>query len=68
MDRDGSNRRRIFPPDGDLGLKKPQFARGPTGTQLITVHQDDLYLVDLAQELVRRLTIDSSVQAVEWAR
>ena len=68
MDRDGSNRQRIFPPDGDLGLKKPQFAWGPTGLQLITVHQDDVYLVDLAQELVRRLTIDSSVQAVEWAR
>lgn len=66
MDRDGSNRRRIFPSDGDLGLKSPQIAWGPTGRQLITVYRDDLYLIDLAQDLVRPLTVDSSVQAVEW--
>jgi Tol biopolymer transport system component len=68
MDRDGSNRRRLFPPEGELGLKKPEVAWGPTGRQLITLHQDDVYLIDLAQDLVRRLTIDSSVQAVEWSR
>jgi Tol biopolymer transport system component len=68
MDRDGSNRQRVFPPEGDLGLKSPHIAWGPTGQQLITIHQDDLYLIDLAQDLVRRLTIDSSVQAVEWSR
>ena len=68
MDRDGSNRQRIFPPEGDLGLKAPQIAWGPTGRQVITVHQDDLYLIDLVQDKVRRLTIDSSVQAVEWTQ
>lgn len=68
MDRDGSNRRRIFPAEGELGLSKPEVAWGPTGRQLITIHQDDLFLIDLAQDLVRRLTVDSSVQAVEWAR
>ncbi len=68
MDRDGSNRRRIFPAEDSLGLKSPQFAWGPTGRQLVTIHQDDLHLVDLEQGTVRRLTIDSSVQAVEWTR
>ncbi len=68
MDRDGSNRQRIFPPEGDLGLKAPQIAWGPTGRQLITIHKDDLYLIDLTQDSVRRLTIDSSVQAVEWTQ
>ena len=68
MDRDGSNRQRIFPPEGDLGLKAPQIAWGPTGRQVIAVHQDDLYLIDLVQDKVRRLTIDSSVQAVEWTQ
>jgi Tol biopolymer transport system component len=68
MDRDGSNRRRVFPPDGDLGLKTPQFAWGPQDRQLITVHQGDLYLIDLVQDRLRRLTIDSSVQSVEWTR
>jgi Tol biopolymer transport system component len=68
MDRDGSNRQRIFPSEGDLGLKSPYIAWGPTGQQLITIHQDDLYLIDLAQDLIRRLTIDSSVQTVAWSR
>lgn len=68
MDRDGSNRKRVFPSDGDVGLKTPRFAWGPTGRQLITIHQDDLYLIDLDQQLVRRLTIDSSVQSIVWSR
>jgi Tol biopolymer transport system component len=67
MDRDGSNRQRIFPPDGDLGLKGPRFAWGSFGRQLITIHKDDVYLIDLAQDNVRRLTVDSSVRDVEWA-
>jgi Tol biopolymer transport system component len=67
MDRDGSNRQRVFPPDGDLGLKGPRFEWGPDGRQLITIYGDDLYLVDIAQDNVRRLTIDSSAQAVEWS-
>jgi Tol biopolymer transport system component len=67
MDRDGSNRQRIFPPDGDLGLKGPRFAWGPYGHQLITIHKDDVYLVDFVQDNVRRLTVDSSVRDVEWA-
>jgi hypothetical protein len=68
MDRDGSNRQRLFPPEGDLGLKAPQIAWGPTGQHLIAIHNDDLYLIDLALDQARRLTIDSSVQAVEWTQ
>jgi len=68
MDRDGSNRRRLFPSEGDLGLKTPQFAWGPTGRQLITIYQNDLFLLDLDQDSTRRLTIDSSVQSVVWTR
>jgi Tol biopolymer transport system component len=68
MDRDGSNRRRIFPPEGDLGLKTPQLAWGPTGRQLTAIHQNDLFLIDLDRDLIRRLTVDSSVQAVVWTQ
>jgi Tol biopolymer transport system component len=68
MDRDGSNRQRIYPADGDLGLKVPQVIWGPTGGQLITVHQNDLFMIDLSQELVRRLTVDSNVQVSVWTQ
>jgi Tol biopolymer transport system component len=67
MDRDGSNWRRIYPAQGDLGLKEPQVAWGPTGRQLITVHENDLFLIDLPRDLVRPLTIDASAQFVVWA-
>jgi len=66
MDRDGSNRRRIYPPKDQLGLKTPQVAWGPTGQQLITVHQNDLFLIDLSQDLIRRLTLDGNVQSSVW--
>jgi Tol biopolymer transport system component len=68
MDRDGSNRQRVFPPEGDLGLKAPQITWGPSGREMVTVHQNDVFLIDLDQNSIRRLTIDSSVQAVEWSR
>ena len=66
MDRDGSNLRRIYPAEDQLGLKTPQVAWGPTGQQLITVHQNDLFLIDLSQDLIRRLTLDGHVQSSVW--
>jgi dipeptidyl aminopeptidase/acylaminoacyl peptidase len=68
MDRDGSNRRRIYPAEGDLGLKTPHVAWGPGGTQLITVHQNDLFLIDLSQDAPRRLTLDGNVLRLVWAQ
>jgi Tol biopolymer transport system component len=66
MDRDGSNRRRIYPAEGGLGLKEPQIAWGPTGQQLLAVDQNDLFLIDLSQDLVKRLTVDGNVQYPVW--
>jgi Tol biopolymer transport system component len=68
MDRDGSNRRRIYPPEGQLGPKTPRLAWGPTGQQLIIVHQNDLFLIDLSQQTTRRLTLDGNVQFAVWSR
>ena len=66
MDRDGSNRRRLYPAEGDPGLKVPQVAWRREAGQLITVHQNDLFLIDLAQDSVRRLTFDGNVQFSTW--
>jgi Tol biopolymer transport system component len=68
MDRDGSNRQRVYPPEGDLGLKSPDVAWGPEGRQLITIYQNDLFLIDLDQNSSRRLTVDSSIRSVDWER
>ncbi|MGD9099871.1 MAG: G5 domain-containing protein [Anaerolineae bacterium] len=66
MDRDGSNRWRIFPAEDQVGPKTPQVTWGPTGQQLITVHQNDLFLIDLAQNATRRLTLDGNVLSAVW--
>jgi hypothetical protein len=68
MDRDGSNRQRVFPTEEELGLKEPHVVWGPTGQQLVAIYQDDLFLIDLSQDRVRRLTIDASVQSVVWTQ
>ena len=67
MDRDGSNQRRIYPSEGDQGLQAPQLAWSPTGQQLVMVHQNDLFMIDLARDLIRRLTVDGNVQFPVWA-
>lgn len=68
MDRDGSNRRRVFPqnPEDSQGVKHPEIAWGPTGTQLITVQRNDLFLVDLNLDVVRRLTNDGNIRLPRW--
>jgi len=68
MDRDGSNRRRIFPLPDAVGIRSPQVAWGPSGQQLITVYQNNLVLIDLTQGTFRSLTVDSSVQLFDWTR
>jgi Tol biopolymer transport system component len=68
MDRDGSNWRRIYPAEGERGPKEPQIVWGPTGRQLIAVHQKDLFLIDLAQDLIRRLTIDANARSPVWTQ
>ncbi len=68
MDRDGSNRRRVFPqdPQESQGVRHPEIAWGPTGDQLVTVQRNDLFLLDLNLNLVRQLTNDGNVRSPRW--
>ncbi len=68
MDRDGSNRQRIFPLPDAVGIRSPQVAWGPNGQQLITIYQNNLVLIDLMQGTFRSLTVDNSVQLFDWTR
>ena len=74
MDRDGSNRRVIFPLEGAPGME-PQdgwgvWSPGPledTGSYaLAVVYQDNLWLVDLSAGVARQVTGDGLVSRVDW--
>jgi Tol biopolymer transport system component len=68
MDRDGSDRRLLFPPEGEIGLEyyPEMMAWGPGGDRLIVVYQGNLYLITAADGEVRQLTDEVSVKAVLW--
>ena len=66
MDRDGSDRRPLFPPEEEIGLEYPEMAWGPEGDRLIVVYQGNLYLIDIADGEVHQLTDEGGVTAVRW--
>jgi Tol biopolymer transport system component len=78
IDRDGSNRRRVFPPDDGLGLPgRPDLAWAPDGTQMVIVYQTrpatagvyqgDLYLIDTISGTVQQLTTDGTIRSPRWS-
>ncbi|MFN2271078.1 MAG: G5 domain-containing protein [Anaerolineae bacterium] len=70
MDRDGSDHRRLFPPEGEIGLEyHPQMmAWGPEGDQLIVVYHGNLYLIQVVTGEVQQLTSGGNATAVFWQR
>jgi resuscitation-promoting factor RpfB len=69
MDRDGSNRRLLFPAAGLPGIRGlPDFTIAPDGRGLIVAYQGDLYWINLNTGLTRRLSADGSISFPRWAR
>jgi hypothetical protein len=66
MDRDGSDRRLLFPPEGEIGLDYPEMTWGPVEDQLIVVYQGNLYLITAGDGEVRQLSDEGGVVAVRW--
>jgi len=66
MDRDGSDRRRLFPPQDEIGLDYPELAWGPGGDRLIVVYQGYLYLIQLPDGEAHQLTTEGGATAVRW--
>lgn len=73
MDRDGSDRRMIFPPSDSIGLNSPQPPvwapqpiQGQLGDFLAIVYQGNLWLVDSANGQAFQVTNDGLVQKVDW--
>jgi len=68
MEADGSNRRRLFPPDGAPGLDIPQAVWSPAGDALALEWQNDIYTVNAATGISTRLTANGHSSHVRWAR
>ncbi len=72
MDRDGSNRRTVFPANDAPGLEPqiPMWAPGPidgqSGFFLAVVYQGNLWLVDTGNNQAFQVTGDGLVTKIDW--
>ncbi|MCC6904723.1 MAG: G5 domain-containing protein [Anaerolineae bacterium] len=72
MDRDGSNRRVLFPAEGQPGLlprnlSLQPFAWAPDGRQIALIYQGNIYLIDVMTGLSQQVTGDGLVTNVRWS-
>lgn len=67
IDRDGSNKRQLFPFQEELGIQLPELIWAPTGNQLLFVYNGNMYLTSSAGSPPRQITIDSQVSHPQWA-
>jgi hypothetical protein len=66
IDRDGSNKRQLFPFRDGVGVQLPEMLWSDTGDQLLFVHSGNLYLTGLSGGPPRQLTSDSQVTKAQW--
>lgn len=67
MDRDASNKQRLFPPEGLMGLIAPDVAWSPHGSALLLEYEGNLYTVDLATDALLQVTNDGQGSHARWA-
>lgn len=68
-DRDGSNRRVVFPQDPQAPGLKPQtvaFAWSPDATHIAFIYQGDLWIVEVSTGSAQQLTVDKSASNPVW--
>lgn len=72
MDRDGSNRRSIFPPEGSPGLEPQKVVWGPSQNNsqpanwLAVIYQGNLWLLNLERQQAQQITGDGSISKIDW--
>ena len=71
MDRDGSNRKELFPPEGSLGLSPQTVQWEPPnitqkGGKIALIYQGNIYLYDLETNRAIQVTGDGSVSRLDW--
>lgn len=69
MDRDGSNRKLLFPDADSVGIDGlPDFVSSPDGRSLLVVYQGDLYMINLVTNNIRQLTAEGSISKPRWSK
>jgi hypothetical protein len=71
MDRDGSNVRFIFPPEGQAGLSpnaNQAMAWSPGGDLIVVFYHGNLWLVNVETGLTQQITGDGLYTQTRWAR
>lgn len=72
MDRDGSNRHEVFPPEDAQGINPqtpvwaPEAIPGQEGDFLAIVYQGNLWLVDSASGQSHQITGDGLISRIDW--
>jgi hypothetical protein len=66
IDRDGSNKRQLFPAKGQSGVQLPELVWSPTGQTLLFVYSENLYLINTQGGSPRQLTINSQARYPQW--
>jgi resuscitation-promoting factor RpfB len=76
-DRDGSNARVIFPPDGQAGIEAESqltgltsrdFAWSPDAEHIAVVYQGNIWMVEVATRVSYQLTFDGGSSVPVWSR
>ncbi|MEJ2211579.1 MAG: hypothetical protein P8129_21440, partial [Anaerolineae bacterium] len=68
VDRDGSNERHLFPPEGLMGLIAPGPAWSPAGDALLVEYEGNVYRVPVEGGALEQLTSDGQSSHPRWAR
>ena len=69
IDRDGSNRTRLFPDEGKPGLPgRPDLTVSPEGLRILIAYQRDLYLVSITTGQAQQLTAEGNISSPRWSR
>lgn len=66
VDRDGSNRTCLYPPEGEPGLEIPAWVWSPAGESLAFIYQNDLYWLPRANPVAIPVTDAANVTALDW--
>jgi Tol biopolymer transport system component len=68
VDRDGSNKRRLFPPAGLMGLIAPEVAWSRDGKAVLIEYEGNIYRLGVKAGHLDQLTSDGQSSQPRWAR